>query len=95
MAIIKFAILWIFVGMLVNHICGMILMKKMARIFSETEKETQERVARTNEEAGLDSGATVGELIWNDITWPSSVYHAIKGFQRITDAQKDDIHGKE
>lgn len=88
---IKFAILWVFIGMVLNNVSGFVLSRIIMRVFKEDEEQTDKRVIVHTMEDGFDPDPSFWELLWNDVTWPYTIFCAIRGCRRIIRRGKERI----
>ena len=88
LSFVKFAIIWVFAGMIVNHVSGWIFTKLIMRAFSEDEEACWRRVQIKNMEQGSDPDTTLIDLFWNDVFWPHTLYRAIVGYRIIVKGAK-------
>ena len=81
---LKYLILWTIFGFLVNNLTGAILKQILMRAFSEDEEACVRRIAIKNiEKNGYSYDPNGLQLIWNDLTWPVTIFLSIKGCVKI------------
>lgn len=86
---LKFLILWIFTGFVLNNFCGWLLGRIMMRAFSEDKESCYRRVTIKNmQQNGYFENPTGLDLIWNDIIWPITIFYAFIGFVKIMRERK-------
>ena len=74
-------IVWFFFGTIINIVFGWISNKILAKYYQNKTEMERDLTIRNMQEGCREP--TTGDLIFNAIFWPRTIYYAIKGHIRI------------
>lgn len=79
---------WMAIGFIATNISGCLLKNKLMKYFSENSQECERRIDISVMASGYDPKPSFLNLLWNDLTWPISIYYATKGYRKIKSGGK-------
>ena len=74
---------WYAIGHVATSLNGWILQKKLMKMYGLDKSGTERQIVIENQQAGVYTDPHITELIWDSLTWPVSVFYAVRGYRRL------------